>query len=147
MSKSLLSEPHAPVSQILAGGFVGTIAITMMMYFGASMMLGAPMDIAGELAGMIGVPWMLGMVIHFALGTVVFSCAYGLAAARFLPRNGALSGLIWGVLLWLVAMLIMSPIMGKGLFMGAMPPAIASLTGHIAYGLILGVIVHWQGTR
>lgn len=147
MSKSRLSEPHAPVTQILAGGLVGTIAITVMMYFGAAMMLGAPMDIAGELARMIGVPWMLGLVIHFVLGTVVFSCAYGLVAEKFLPGSGALSGLAWGLLLWLVAMLMMSPMMGKGLFMGAMPPAIASLAGHIAYGLILGAIVHWQRSR
>jgi len=144
MSQTFATESHAPVSQILIGGFVGTIFITLMMYFGASMMIGAPMDIAAELARMIGVPWMVGMVMHFILGTVVFSCAYGLVAARFLPGGGVVSGVMWGVFLWLVAMIMMSPMMGKGLFMGAMPPAMASLFGHMAYGLTLGKIVHWK---
>lgn len=141
MSQKTKTKSDAPVIQILIGGFAGTIVITLMMYFGASMIIGAPMDIAGELARMIGVPWILGMVMHFVLGTVVFSCAYGLLANNFLRGGGVASGLIWGVFLWIIAMNVMSPMMGKGLFMGAMPPAMASLIGHMAYGLTLGKIV------
>jgi len=129
------------VSRILFGGLAASIVITMMMYFGASMMLGAPMDIAGEIAQMIGTPWMLGMIMHFVLGTVVFSFAYAFVAPRFVWGNAPIRGMTWGVALWVVAMFMMSPMMGKGLFMGGMPPAIASLVGHLAYGLTLGVIV------
>jgi uncharacterized membrane protein YagU involved in acid resistance len=140
MNRTLTTESDAPVFQILIGGFAGTIVITLMMYFGASIMIGAPMDIAGELARMIGAPWLLGMVMHFVLGTVVFSCAYGMLATHIL-RSGVFSGMVWGVVLWLIAMTIMSPMMSKGLFMGGMPPAMASLVGHVAYGLVLGKIV------
>ena len=141
MNKATVTTTPVDVSRILIGGFVGTIAITLMMYFGASMMIGAPMDIAGELAGMIGAPWMLGMVMHFVLGTAIFSLAYAYAAPRFLLGSAPIRGMTWGVALWLVAMLMMSPMMGKGLFMGAMPAAIASLVGHLAYGLTLGMIL------
>ena len=128
-------------SRTLAGGLVATIVVTAMMYFGASMMLGAPMDIAGELAAVLGIPWSLGMVVHFMIGTVVFSFAYALVVGPRLPGHAAIRGLIWGFVLWLLAMLAMSPMMGKGMFMGAMPQAVASLLGHLAYGVVLGLIV------
>lgn len=125
----------------LAGGLAATLVITAMMYFGAPMMTGAPMDIANELSAMLGVPWLLGMIMHFVLGTVIFSFAYALVVGPRLPGPAAIRGMIWGLVLWLVAMLAMSPMMGKGLFMGGMPPAIASLVGHLAFGLVLGLIV------
>ncbi len=137
------STVHPATSKVLIAGFVATIVITLMMYFGAPMMTGKPMDIAGELARMIGMPWMVGMAIHFVLGTVVFSLAYARVAVRFLPGGAAVRGLLWGLLLWLVAMLMMSPMMGKGLFMGGMQAAAASLVGHLAFGLTLGLIVGW----
>ena len=127
--------------RVLIGGFAATIVITMMMYFGASMMIGAPMDIAGELSSMIGTPWITGMIAHFVLGTVVFSFAYARLVSGLLPGPPPVRGMIWGVVLWLIAMLIMSPMMGKGLLMGGTKPAVASLLGHLAFGLVLGMIV------
>lgn len=141
MNISVATISDMDKTRILAGGIAATLVITMMMYFGASMMLGSPMDIAGELAGMIGAPWMVGMAAHVALGAVVFPFSYAVIAPAFLPGSSASRGLIWGFILWLVAMFIMSPMMGKGLFMGGMPPALASLAGHLAYGLTLGLIV------
>ncbi len=141
MNEHIAIADHLDSGRILAGGFVATIVITLMMYFGATMMTGEPMDIAGELAGMIGAPWILGMIIHFVLGTVVFSFAYAYIAPRFLPGSGAVRGLLWGMILWLAAMLVMGPMMGKGLFIGGMSAAIPSLLGHLAFGLVLGLIV------
>lgn len=141
MSELTATTDNVERTRIIIGGFVATIVITLMMYFGAAMMIGAPMDIAGELAGMIGAPWLLGMFMHFFLGTVIFSFAYAFVAPRFLPGNAPIKGMIWGVALWLVAMLMMSPMMGKGLFMGAMPAAVASLMGHLGFGLTLAMIV------
>lgn len=136
-----------PHGRILIGGFAATIVITLMMYFGARMMLGAPMDIAAELGAMMGLPWPVGMAIHFVLGTLMFSYAYVFVGTR-LPGPGVVRGVLWGILLWVVAMLMTSPMMGKGLFMGAAPAAMASLLGHVAYGAVLGLIVpatHQQG--
>ena len=140
---NVIIEERTDVSplRIIAGGFASTVVVTMMMYVGARMMLGAPMDIAGELAGMLSVPWAAGMVMHFVLGTFVFSFAYALIVGPRLPGNAVFRGLTWGVALWLVAMLVMSPMMGKGLFMGGMPPAIASLMGHAVMGIVLALIV------
>jgi hypothetical protein len=52
-------------------------------------------------------------------------------------------GTAWGVTLWLVAQLVVMPMMGAGIFssaMGGMMAAIGSLIGHILYGSLLGVI-------
>lgn len=141
MNQTTTVASPVTMSRMLMGGFVATIVMTLMMYFGASMMIGAPMDIAGELARMIGAPWMVGMVIHFVLGTAIFSFGYAIVAPRLLFGSAPIRGMTWGVALWLVAMLMMSPMMGKGLFMGAMPAAVASLMGHLGYGLTLGMIV------
>ena len=40
-----------------------------------------------------------------------------------------------------------APMMGKAIFMGAMPPAVASLIGHLAYGLVLSLIVPVSARR
>ena len=61
MSQAIAREHHFENGRFLIGGFAATIVITMMMYFGAPIMTEAPMDIAGELARMLGVPWMLGL--------------------------------------------------------------------------------------
>ena len=145
MNQIATTTDHLNVGRTLLGGFAATIVITLMMYFGASVMIGAPMDIAGELARMIGAPWLLGMAIHFVLGTTVFAFAYVFAAPMVLPGSAPIRGVAWGIILWLVAMLMMSPMMGKGLFMGSVPAAIASLVGHATYGLTLGAIVPVPG--
>ncbi|MCU7936554.1 MAG: hypothetical protein KZQ99_17035 [Candidatus Thiodiazotropha sp. (ex Dulcina madagascariensis)] len=141
MNARIEDNSRVAPQRTLAGGLVATVVVTAMMYFGASMMLGAPMDIAGELGAMLNVPWLLGMVMHFMTGTVIFSFAYALVVGPRLPGHAAIRGMIWGFVLWLIAMLAMSPMMGKGFFMGAMPPAVVSLMGHLAYGVVLGLMV------
>lgn len=52
-------------------------------------------------------------------------------------------GALWGVVLWLLAQLIVMPMMGAGLFSSAMGGAMAvmgSLVGHLMYGGLLGAI-------
>lgn len=125
----------------LIGGLLGTIAMTMMMYFLAPMMLGTPMDLAGELARILHVPWSMGMVVHFVLGVVIFPLIYLMFLRDRFPGPSPVRGLIWGLVLWMVAMLMMSPVMGKGLFMGGAKPALVSMMAHAVYGLLLGVVV------
>ena len=63
-----------------------------------------------------------------------------------LVRTGASGGmrnLLWGVALWLMAQLIVMPMMGGGVFssqMGGMVAAGGSLVGHLIYGGLLGAI-------
>ena len=54
-----------------------------------------------------------------------------------------IKGTVWGVALWLMAQVIVMPMMGAGLFssnMGGLMAAMGSLVGHVLYGSLLGVI-------
>jgi hypothetical protein len=122
------------------GGFVGTVAITMMMYFVAPMMLGHPMDIARMLGSMLGDNWWAGMVLHFANGTVIFPLIYAFFLHGILLGNPAVKGITWGVILWLLAQVVVMPMVGAGFFSGSVLAAMGSLIGHVAYGWLLGWI-------
>ncbi len=128
------------ISRSILGGFVGSVAITMMMYFVAPMMLGGPMDIAKMLGSMLGDSWWAGMVMHFANGTVIFPLIYAFLLYGVLPGSPAVKGITWGVALWLLAQVVVMPMMGAGFFSGSVMAAMGSLMGHFAYGLLLGWI-------
>ena len=97
------------MTRSVAGGFVGTVAMTAMMYFVSPMMTGMPMDIAALLGSMLGGSWAAGMAMHFMLGTLVFPAAYALVLYALLPGTPVVRGLLWGVALWLMAQLVVVP--------------------------------------
>ncbi len=124
------------------GGFVGTLVMTAMMYMVAPMM-GLHMDIAAMLGSMLGGSWAAGMALHLVNGTLIFPAVYAYALAGWLPGSPAIKGTIWGVALWLIAQIVVMPMMGAGLFssaMGGMMAAMGSLVGHLLYGSLLGAI-------
>jgi hypothetical protein len=63
--------------------------------------------------------------------------------ARF-PGSPPLKGILWGIILWVLAQIVVMPMMGAGLFGlgmgGGISPAFGSLMGHIVYGVLLGWI-------
>jgi len=131
-----------PLKTIL-GGFVGTAVMTLMMYFVAPMMLGKPMDIAAMLGGMLGGSWAMGLLMHFANGSIVFPLIYAYGLYRLLPGEPWLRGTIWGLILWLLAQVVVMPMMGAGVFSahaGGLMAVMASLIGHVVYGALLGGI-------
>ncbi len=128
------------ISRSLLGGFVGTVAITMMMYFVAPMMTGHPMDIAQMLGSMLGDNWWAGMVMHFINGTVIFPLIYAFLLYGLLPGGAGVKGITWGAVLWLIAQAVVMPMMGAGFFSGSPMAAMGSLIGHVVYGWLLGWI-------
>jgi len=130
------------IGSALIGGLVGTAVMTLMLYMVAPMM-GVRMDIAGSLGQMLGGSWALGLVMHFLNGSVIFSLIYALLLYRALPGGPVAKGIAWGVALWLIAQLMVVPMMGGGIFsskMGGMMAAVGSLVNHVIYGALLGWI-------
>lgn len=130
------------LARAVLGGFVGTMAMTAMMYLVAPMM-GLRMDIAAMLGSMLGMGWAAGMMMHMVNGAVVFPAIYTFVFYGRLPGSPAARGLTWGVALWLLAQVVVMPMMGGGLFssaMGGMMAAAGSLVGHLLYGGALGLI-------
>lgn len=132
---------HPNTGRAMLGGFLGTLAMTAMMYLVAPMM-GLRMDIAAMLGTMLGNNWWAGMTLHFVNGTIIFPLIYAFVLYERLPGGPTAKGTLWGVGLWLIAQAVVMPMMGAGFFslaMGVMAP-IGSLVGHLLYGSILGAV-------
>ncbi len=127
----------------ILGGVAGTIVMTLMMMYVAPMLTGMPMDIAAMLSGMLGGSYILGMAAHFMMGVIIFPMIYVFVVLRVITGPGLKSGLIWGVALWVAAVMIVMPMAGAGFMManiGGMMAVMASLMGHLVYGGILGAL-------
>lgn len=129
------------IGRAIAGGVVGTALITAMMYWVAPLMMGEPMDVAAMLSGMAGTSWSVGMAIHWILGVLVFPIAYALVVYGLLPGDPWLKGAIFGLILWLLAEVVVTPMAGGGVFHGGnMMAVMGGLMGHLVYGIALGAI-------
>ena len=99
------------------------------------------MDIAGTLGEMTGTNQTAGMVIHLPLGGLLFPVVFH-ALWPSLPGAGWLKGLVFGMILAVIALVVVMPMAGMGVFMANHPqPGMAvmgSLMGHAVYGLVLG---------
>jgi len=133
---------HPTLGKAILGGAVGTALMTGMMYMVAPMM-GLHMDIAAMLGSMMGGHWAAGMAAHVMMGTLLFPSIYALVLFAKLPGTPIVRGAAWGIGLWLMAQLVVMPMMGAGVFSsnaGGMMAAAGSLMGHLLYGGALGAI-------
>jgi len=134
---------NLPIKKALLGGMAGTLMMSLMMQFAAPMLVGQPMDIAAMLGNMMSHNYAIGMAAHIMLGVLVFPLLYALLVGRLLPGAPVIKGMIWGVILWLIAETLVMPMAGAGFFMaeiGGMKAVMAALMGHLLYGGLLGVI-------
>lgn len=139
----------------IAGGLVGTAAMTLLMTMAP--MMGMPkMDMPALLGSMFGAPGsrLLGLLMHFMMGTV-FGLVY---AALFTAVTGTsiiLLGALFGVIHWLVVGLMtgMMPMMHAGIRsgqvqapgvymtrLGGIMGFVGGLVGHIVFGLVVGLV-------
>jgi Family of unknown function (DUF6789) len=131
------------IARSIVGGFVGTVAITLMMYFVAPRMTGQTMDIARMLGSMLGDNWWAGMIMHFVIGTILSPLIFTVLLAERLPGVPVAKGIIWGVSLWFLAQAVVMPMVGAGFFSvhsGGKMAVMGSLMGHLVYGGLLGSI-------
>jgi hypothetical protein len=126
------------IGRAILGGFVGTPAMSALMYTVAPLM-GVRVDIADVLGMMLG-GWTLGMIAHMINGSILFPLLYALVAGRSLPGPPVGKGMAFGGGLWVVSQVIVMPVMGAGLFSSHLGPmaAVASLLGNLVYGALLG---------
>ncbi len=121
----------------LLAGLAGTAVMTMLMLLAPKMGM-PPMNIGAMLGSVMGGNVALGWVAHLMIGTLL-ALGYSAWFAARLPGAPALRGAIFGLLPWLMAQLVVMPMMGMGLFSGSMIAAAGSLMGHLAYGIVLGL--------
>lgn len=139
------------VKRALGAGLAGTLVMTVVTMLAPTM--GLPkMDIAAMLGSVLtGTPpapgtssWLVGFAMHVIIGTAVLSTGYALLQSKLPTASALANGLIYGVLVWVVAQAMVMPMMGAGLFSSHLPHggmmAVGSLMGHLIYGAVLGVL-------
>lgn len=123
----------------LLAGAVGTAAITMLM-LGAPLMGMPKMPIGEMLGSFLHIGSAAGWAMHVVIGLVLALMYAGWFATR-LPGGPALRGAIYGFGVFLVAQVVVTPMMGGGVFSGGNVPMImGSLMGHLVYGALVGLI-------
>lgn len=158
---AVATQPYAlNWGSAVAAGFLGTVAITLMMYFIPPRMGMPPMDIGTMLGTMLmpqggSMAFWLGMVWHFVNG-IVFTIAYAAILLAFRKQSTWATGVGFGVVLWLLAMMIMPMMLSMHLLVraGSMDnpgpfmlrmgkgwmPAMFDLVAHLVYAVIAGAI-------
>lgn len=125
-------------------GFAGTVVMTLFTYMAP--LMGFSMDIPKMLSSMFGNILVIGWIMHFMIG-IILAVSYGLIFFNKLSfSNPILKGAVFSLLPWLMAQLIVMPMMtsmqgmgfAAGLFSGSLLIAMASLMGHLLYGIVIG---------
>lgn len=127
------------IGRWLAAGAMGTAAITMLM-LGAPLM-GMPRMPIGEMLGsFLHIGSAAGWAMHVVIG-LVLALIYAAWFAARLPGGPAGSGALYGLGVFLVAQLVVMPMMGGGVFSGGnLPMIMGSLIGHLVYGALVGAV-------
>lgn len=128
------------IGRIIGAGLLGTLVMTAVGLYGAPMMGIPAMNPADMLASKMGGITILGWIAHLMIG-IVLALAYAGAFLERLPGPPIARGALFSLIPWLMAQVIVIPMMGMPLFSGSMAMAGGSLIGHLMYGTVLGGVV------
>jgi uncharacterized membrane protein YagU involved in acid resistance len=127
------------IAKVITAGLLGTLAMTVVGLFVAPMMGMPAMNPADMLAAQMGGVVALGWAGHLMIG-IVLAVIYATVASR-LPGPPAARGPLFSLAPWLMAQIVVMPMMGMGLFSSSAVMAGGSLLGHLVYGAVLGAVV------
>lgn len=130
------------ISKTVKAGLLGTFAMTVMMILGP--MMGMPKMDMGQMLGpmnpMIPMPYAIGWVLHFVIG-IILTGIYAQFLINRLPGDGWKRGMIFSLFPFLVKEIMVSPMMGMGLFDGGnLMMIMGGLMGHLVYGAVIGIV-------
>ncbi|MBK5213833.1 MAG: hypothetical protein JJE55_09270 [Flavobacteriaceae bacterium] len=122
------------VSKSIVAGIVGTLVMTMVILVAPYM--GMPkMSPPAMVAGMLGMPMLVGWVMHFMIGIVYAFVYVYLFNPKVKIASTLLSGLVFGFLAFVFAQIMMA-IMGMSPAEGSKVMLLmATLIGHLVFGL------------
>ena len=141
LNKGVLPMRSNAIGRAVLAGLAATAVMTLFMLMAP--LMGMPeMNIGKMLSGFMGVPTVIGWAGHFMIG-VVLAIGYAVFFEPRLNTFPAVRGILYGLIPWLAAQVMVNPMMGAGLFASNTPTpflmVMGSLLGHVAYGAILGV--------
>ena len=134
------------VRSVIAG-FAATVVLSLLMMMKAAMGLMPQLDVITMLSGMaqsmIGMGGAgIGWLIHFLIGTVLWGVLFALLYDRLPGSQAIAKGMSFGVLAWVLMMILAMPMAGAGLIgmkLGMMAPVL-TLILHLFWGAVLGFV-------
>lgn len=130
----------------IIAGFIATVVLTVLMLMKEMMGLMPELNVISMLStmanakmGMPGTP-MVGYLLHFVIGAIVFGVLFHVLNGSLPGGNQIMKGIVFGVVAWLLMMLLVMPMAGAGMFgmtMGMMAP-VMTLMLHVIFGAVLG---------
>lgn len=133
-------------TRAVSAGLIGTGVMTALLLVEPS--VGLPKIAMGQiLSTSLGVASAhlatgaaIGWLIHFMIG-IALAVVYATAFEARLPGRPLFRGLLYGVLVFIVAQLVFMPLVGGGVFSGGDVELLTgSLLGHLVYGGLVGWI-------
>jgi uncharacterized membrane protein YagU involved in acid resistance len=140
-------------TRAVAAGLLGTAAMTALLLVEPS--VGLPQIAIGQiLSTALGlVPAYLtvgpafGWCLDFLAG-VAFALLYAGVFERRLPGGPLVRGALYGIIVFVVAQLVFTPLVGGGVFShGDLEMIAGSLLGHLVYGAVVGWIYGLPSAR
>jgi Protein of unknown function (DUF2938). len=126
---------------IAAGAIATAVLSALMLAHSSSGLLPAldPLELLMSAFG-IGDQRPLGWIVHFVIGALLWGALFAWVEPRLPGDAHARRGTLFGVLVWLVMMLVIMPLAGAGVFALriGVPASLVTLLLHVVYGFVLG---------
>lgn len=127
-------------------GLIATVVLSLLMVVKGMMGIMPNLNVVAMLTQMghhfmhtPAVP-VMGWIFHFVIGALVWGVVYPLAEPAMPAQSGWGKGVIFGMLAWLVMMVVVMPMAGAGFFGFGLSLAapVMTLMLHLIYGAVLG---------
>ncbi len=128
------------IKQSVFAGIAGTAVMTMVMFIAPFM--GMPkMSPPDMLAGMMGLPLVMGWVMHFMIG-IIFAAAYVYIFKKLLQniQSKFLKGAIFGLAVFVFAQIMMAVMSAPSPEGSMIMLMMGSIIGHIIYGIVVALV-------
>jgi hypothetical protein len=131
----------------LTAGFTASAALGALMVIKTQLGILPELNPIGDIVAIVDrytglqFPPDTGWVGHFVIGAVGWGIIYTWIR-KILPGPAVVKGLVFGVLAWLVMMIVFMPVAGRGFFglsLGIAAP-IATFVLHLVFGAVLGAV-------
>ncbi len=134
----------------MIAGFAATVVLSLLMILKTAMGMMPQPDVITMLSGMtqsmVGIGGAgSGWLMHFLIGTVLWGILFALLYDRLPGSQAIVKVMSFGVLAWVLMMILAMPMAGAGLFgvkLGMMAP-VMTLILHLIWGAVLGFIFSW----
>lgn len=131
---------HKPIKGAIIAGVLGALLLWIIQFVLLQMPGGAPpvgTAMASKILGLQGtIATVVGLALFLGAGAV-----WGAIYAAVVPKINWISGLMFGVVPWLVAMFAILPILDKPVFAGGtLKPILIALVLNCLWGAIVGAL-------